>query len=247
MEDKQGRIWFNSNEKTINYFDGKTFTTYGEENGTKSSYGNTFLEDSQGNIWIGTNEGLHKFGVTEFRHFNNELLFLDVSAINEDHRGNVWFGVYGDLNGAIRFDGQVFTAYTRNPRTNKGLDFMQHGVLALLEDTRSKLWIGTNGGGAFCFDPNPGLGTFTRFDIGKGLSNNIFSIQKDGLGRLWFGTLDGMIYSDREAFIKYSPAKESGSRETLIHSLTADKDNNIWFGNKNYLGCFDGDFFTYLY
>jgi hypothetical protein len=58
-----------------------------------------------------------------------------VSAIVQDHQGNMWFGTV--YNGLSRFDGSSWTSYS----VADGLVF--HVVDALAMDLEGRLWIGT--------------------------------------------------------------------------------------------------------
>ncbi len=84
--------------------------------------------------------------------------------------------------GLSRFDGRNFFTYT----THDGLS--NDYVLALYEDNKGTLWIGTGGGGLNNFKN----GVFHAYTTRDGLSSDfIFSIYGDPDGTLWLATNGG--------------------------------------------------------
>ena len=69
-EDKAGNLWF-STENGIVYYDGKTFTRYGKNEGLKNGDVTSLIIDKSGNLWIGTrNVGLYRFDGKNFTSFS---------------------------------------------------------------------------------------------------------------------------------------------------------------------------------
>ena len=105
----------------------------------------------------------------------NYIVSLTVAA-----DGTVWSGTWG--GGLGRFDGTKWTNYT----VADGLP--GNHVFMLFEDSRHRLWIGTNNGLAR-FDN----GGFTRYTTQEGLfANNVFSAAAGSDGNLWIGSFGGV-------------------------------------------------------
>jgi ligand-binding sensor domain-containing protein len=159
------------------------------------------------------------------------LPFVQVSAIYQDTKGNLWTGGYGGLS---KFDGYVFKNFS--PRDG----LLNYFVTAITEDVQGNIWIGTING----INKYDGK-KFYSYDTKLGLiSNNITCILKDYKGHLWFGTSDGLSRLEDNTFINYTIQK--GLVGNHIRCLYEDKRHNIWIGTDNGISMFDGkEFINY--
>ena len=90
----------------------------------------------------------------------------------------------------------------------------------IFEDSRSGLWLGTNGSGLAAFDRETGQVRHYRVDADDPFSinnNQIFSIFEDEAGVLWFGTFGSGVDKFNPARQKFShfrdvPGQENGLR-----------------------------------
>ena len=90
------------------------------EHGLSQEIVRCILQDSQGFMWFGTNDGLNKYDgykFTTYRHDPEDSTSLgsnNITALYEDHSGNLWIGTFeGGLNRYDR-DKNDFTRYTIN-------------------------------------------------------------------------------------------------------------------------------------
>ena len=234
FEDSQGHLWIGTYYKSLNLFDGKTFTHYHDGNGMNSTNANAIIEDCRGNIWVGTDEGLHRFGIHRFMHYNNDLSY-SVNDITGDQQGNIWFGLSGSWpNGVVRYDGMDFSFITGS---EEGLDFLNVGIHALAIDSRGNLWLGSGNRGVAHLNPRNKPGSLTHFDIGEGWGNYLISMMEDSQGHFWFGTLEGMAHFDGHFLTSYLMPTGPGIEFNLAGPFTEDEEKQIWFGHLQYLGC----------
>lgn len=77
---------------------------------------------------------------------------------------------------------------------------------------------------------------FKQLSIQDGLSQlSVVSIYQDKLGRMWFGTLEGLNRYDGETIISYKPGRKSekNKQQSLsgneIYPIVGDKEGNIFF------------------
>lgn len=160
------------------------------------------------------------------------LNFSYLSAILEDSKGNLWFGM--SESGICKYDGKSFTNYS----VKEGLP--SNIVTSVLEDTKGNIWIGT-AVGVTMFDGD----SFTHFSEKDGLSTNYINfLMKDRSGNIWFGSSLGISKYTGTTITHY--AVKEGLPMNVIHSIIEDRKGNIWIGT--YFGAvkFDGNSFTYF-
>lgn len=164
-----------------------------------------------------------------FRNYSVEhgLPFIQVSAIFQDSKGNLWSGAYGGLS---KYDGVEFTNYG----TKDGL--VNHSVTTIKEDKQGNLWIGTISG-LSRFDGK----TFTNFSIHSGLPHNyITSLVCDSSGNVWIGTKGGLSRFSQDKFINLTT--RNGLSCNTVLSLCTDQ-NGLWVGTQQGLNQYNGNHF----
>ncbi len=98
-------------------------------------------------------------------------------------------------------------------------------VLAMMQDSRGYIWLGTQGGGVSRFDGY----NFVNFNTEDGLADNtIRTILEDSKGNLWFGTYAGISFYD--GYIFRTINENDGLSGTQVLKIYEDKQNNIWAG-----------------
>jgi len=144
---------------------------------------------------------------------------INITAIEEDRKGNLWFGT--ENGGVSRYDGQSFVNFTNED----GL--ASNHITSILEDKEGYLWFGTggwetNGKGISRYDGK----SFVNFNIKDGLAhNNVWSLLEDREGNIWFGTSDGVSCFNGEEF-----TIEEKVVHNDIRTIIEDKNGNIWLG-----------------
>ncbi|MEI6946088.1 two-component regulator propeller domain-containing protein [Paraflavisolibacter sp. H34] len=159
-------------------------------------------QDGGGTTWAGSyGNGLSVYDSAAGRTANfrydpknrNSLASDRVNSIFEDSRHRLWIATEGGL---CRYRPQTadFQRYT----TANG--FPSNFFLSILEDQKQQLWISTSRG-LVCFDPaSEKLNVYTR---ANGLLNDQFnfnSAYKDPSGRMYFGSVKGLISFKPEEF-----------------------------------------------
>ncbi len=208
----------------------------------------TFI-DQKGALWVGTEEdGLiwHLDGKTEIYDTAHEKWPLpsnQVSAIMEDHAGNLWVG--SPAWGIV-----IFSPETGNARritgTSSSPDSMQTNMIyRIIEDQSQRVWVGTIQGGLSVYDIISNK--FTTFlhdpddpeSIG---ANEVISLYEDNTGQLWAGTLGGGLNRidiqtrpDGSLDVRFKRYQIDPERATSISSnnvisLYRDGDGILWVG-----------------
>lgn len=158
--------------------------------------------DNEGHLWVGSPYGLYHvtldtvngnptYTTTSYKHDPEDSLSLSgnyVIAATKDHKGNMWFGTYGQgINKLVIRDGRaVFESYTKYDGIANDI------VYGIIEDDEQQLWLSTDNG-------------LTRFDpitkkarnlyMADGLLNNQYywsAHYKNDSGKLYFGGMNGL-------------------------------------------------------
>ena len=166
----------------------------------------SILQDKNGILWAGTyGNGIYFYNnktkqAGNFRYAPADRQSIGSNRVNsifEDSQARLWIATEGGL---CLFDPSEnrFRTYT----INDGLP--SNFILSLLEDNEQKLWV-TTSKGLVCFDPAKGaIKTFTK---DNGLLNDQFnfsSAYKDAKGRMYFGSVKGLISFDPSLFTSNS-------------------------------------------
>jgi|GEM_PF-6942388 len=240
-QDNSGNMWFGTYGSGVSKFDGASW-----ENFTGSDFllGDNVYDihkDSDGNLWFGIyGGGINKYDGSTWSVFTqNDSLSSNYNYyIFEDTQGNIWFHGYS----LDKFDGTQFTNYT----TSNGLSGYWIYENLLTEDQTGNLWIGHSHRykGLDKFDGSTFTNYLVDFEIN---SNNIYDIEKDYNGDLWFAV------SGADSLLKFDgtnwsyPGYHMGINTSNAYSLFEDRDNNLWFGLWSEVGKWDGTTWTWYY
>ena len=111
--------------------------------------------------------------------------------------------------------------------------------MAIFEDERDNLWIGTYGGGLNCYNKSTGKYRHFKYNVDdpNSITNNyIFSIIEDYKNNLWIGTDDGLNKFDRKtnSFMSYknNPNDLNSISDNRVLSLYLDGDSILWIGTR---------------
>ncbi|MBC7830266.1 MAG: histidine kinase [Chitinophagaceae bacterium] len=161
------------------------------------------MEDQAGTVWVGSHgRGIFYFNpVTgEKGHYENEpdnknsLTSNIVNALYEDSDKNLWIATEGGGLCQLINDKKQFKRHT----TKTGLP--SNFIFKILEDNNKTLWITTSKG---LVNMNVTRGTHKVYTKANGLLNDQFNYNsgyKDAAGKLYFGSVQGMITFKPDAF-----------------------------------------------
>ncbi len=112
--------------------------------------------------------------------------------MTEDYLGNLWIASEGAGLFMYNREQDNFIHYGEVNVTDKETGGIGNvSVYSLYEDSKKRLWIGTNGGGLNLF--NRENKTFKIYRMSDGLPNDvILGIQEDEAGNLWLSTNEGL-------------------------------------------------------
>jgi len=243
-EDNQGNIWVGT-ENGLNWYDANTdkFLRFHYDPRDSSSISNSYIlslyNDQKNTLWVGTKGGgLNSVDSTAiFKRFYNPFSAESnhINCIVEDRQNsnNLWLGTE---DGLFRFD-KATGSLIRVPIGNGNIN---PAVLALYQDEKYDLFIGTWGSGlikfdrtgnqfTYCFEGSqPGAGQRSQFIV--------FSILPDLHGNLWIGTRDQGIFQVDATTLSYKDITSVLGNEYLhdrvIVSLYRGSSGIIWVGTR---------------
>ena len=195
-QDTKGRIWI-CTQGGLYWFSPKegTFTRI---NGFSNMYVHNICEDRHGNIWLASVGG----GLVCYTFDSKRVDFISeiqrqtghwinkVVDVYEDKDGWLWMGTIGYGLLCYNPDDKQFSHYTIED------GFPDYTAFSPIQDDFGDIWVGTNRG---LVRLNPLSGNIRVFTKSEGLISNQFnynSAYKDSRGKLYFGTIGGLVVID---------------------------------------------------
>lgn len=175
------------------------------------------LIDNTGTVWLGHDKKGISFFNESYRNFVNiqHEQCRDISRIVELRNGSILFGTDGN--------GLFLDKYAKGEIAK--LPVPNTAIVAIIEDKRGRVWVGTYQQGLYCIDHDK-LKHFTTKNSNLS-SDNIWGLVEDKYGNIWIGTLGGKIH-------RYSVSNNSNILETLagdnlyVSDMIFDGDESIY-------------------
>ncbi|MEQ8238557.1 MAG: response regulator, partial [Cyclobacteriaceae bacterium] len=247
--DNQQNLWLATATGLAKYTNGK-FTLYKSDSSNQHSilddYAMSLLPVGD-SIFVGTYYGLNVFLPEEkkFKHRYNDSAEIFqavdyyVQKIKQRKNGEIWFSAFEeDLGGIVyRYTPEgILSRYQHNPPDPKSLNF-NFSVLALEEDKKERLWVGTNGGGISIFNDEEDNFYHIPHDpkIANGLNDfDIWDLYCDDQNIMWVSTDGGGVNKHHHADSRFktlenNPFDSESIRSSLIMTFEDTKDH-LWVG-----------------
>ena len=219
--DRDQGIWVGSSGGGLILMRPRNFVSYGRETGLADPVTKSLVELRPNVMLLGSHgRGLHVLsnGVAQpFLNHTNARIGPYAWSMLRDHRGDVWVGKYD--KGLSRLSGN----------TEFGIPTNQIGgatVAALFEDSRRRLWVGTDKSIAMRRDDG-----FQVFGRGNGIANgNIRCFAEDSArSRIYAGSYDGGVYqTDTTAPNQWTLVP--GTSELSAWAIHVGEDGALWIG-----------------
>lgn len=192
-----------------------------------------------GDIWFGTYDGgifIYREGekVRNLRPDNCDFLSSScVSALFEDDSGNCWIGTRGGLSVSLS-GGKSYNFGTMAFEDGQSNSWFY--VRDIIADVDKSIWVATSNYGVVHIMGDikkPETLKFRNYSFRnkKLLTNTIFCLHVDKMGRLWVGTEGGGLYlyeRDKEEFVAKS--KEYSIPGDMVGSIEEDEQGSLWLG-----------------
>lgn len=254
--DYTGTMWLGTLDGGINKFDpmsNRFLTTTSTPNNQYSSNNSVvaIAEDLTKTLWISKLDELRQYKSKNsppiIFHPNPkispELVGKRIRSFFANSAGLLWIGTDKGLS-AYDTKLEKFITDTLNlPPTLQTLR-----ITSIYQDSKEKLWIGSQNTGVYLFDPKSlSLSIYEKEskEVKNRLSSNrILSICEDKAGNIWIATITGLC--------RYDPILNSISKIYLsdlenpnslisdqINTIFSDKDGQLWLGTSFGLNKFD--------
>ncbi|WP_321423940.1 two-component regulator propeller domain-containing protein [uncultured Bacteroides sp.] len=227
-----------------NKTDGPRIQTYNQQNLNTLPHGCVFslMEDKACNYWLGTKGGLciltpkgQSIGFSRTKVDNVSLNTFAIVSMIQRSSGEVWLGTsnggilkaVGNLN---QLNNLRFVNYIPQKKNLNSVS-----TLCLFEDSKKRLWAGTDGGGLSLYDDKKD--SFIPVHEMLNLPGDaIFSIQEDKLHNLWMSSNAGLIKLtvpenlEKASYRLYT--KYDGLQDNLFNrnSSFVTKNGEMFFG-----------------
>jgi ligand-binding sensor domain-containing protein/signal transduction histidine kinase len=240
-EDAQGRLWVASAGMGLLQYDpeGRRFVQYRnrpeDPNSVAADDINDLFKDREGDLWLGHTLGANVFHptaplFTSFRHYGDDpgsLSSESVSAMYDDSHGSLFIGTENGLDQIDRQTGKRVRTITAEGGT-KPL------VVAVIEDARGVLWIGSFTRGLTSYDVRNHRYAHYRHIAGDptSLSNDtVHALFIDHAGVLWVGTDDGLNRFDpRSNTFKVFKIEAGSTSSQRYIAIAEDASGFLWLG-----------------
>lgn len=235
-EDGQHRIWLGTENGLLTiYPDGRMVHTVKkyDSDGLSDNAIYCILADRDDNIWIGSYFGGVDYTVRQgslFQHFQPTAADGGLKAriprtIIESEPGIFWIAT--EDNGIHIYDSHTgrFTPFGGI----SGLDTNVHSIY--YDRDHREVWIGSRFKGLYRY--NLLTGRTVRYNHSRGVtSEGIFYIMRDGDGKLWIATMDGLRWYDEAADI-FRTIGHTMLDHAFVYSLFADRHHALWATTAN--------------
>ena len=248
--DPQGIFWLGTYQGGVDKYDRNLTLFNSKQNnaydpaGLNAPFVSSFAENKDGDIFVGTDGGgLNLFHIKSglFSHIpikakeKHNSAGLPILSMMLDRNQQLWIGTFQD--GLFIYN----TKTGQYQQLNAGQDntHINHNeIFCLKEDSKGKIWIGTNGGGINVFDPAtktflkyvPAL--FSSGDKQLPVNGFIRAIEEDHEGNIWIGTYGSGVAVLNPASQKFRVYnnKNTGLAIDRAFSLLEDHNGNMWIG-----------------
>ncbi len=261
-KDQKGNTWVGTWGGGLNQMVSQNgngvFRHYRENTGVNSicsDYVSAIWPDKKGYLIIGTLTGLELFKPDQsvFIHIANQPgwknRISEVGCILKDTKGFYWIGTRlglyrvaeSSLDKGLQDRDIVKFTNTNGVANSLPGDY----VISLCEDDNGNIWAGTYGSGVSRITiSEKGQVTFTNYNQVNGLCNNVvYALQKDGSGKLWLSTDNGLSRFDPDTrqFKNFYVSDGLQSNQFYWTASCAGSDGRLYFGGMEGLNYFYPD------
>ena len=151
-----------------------------------------------------------------------------IASLSKDKAGNIYVSASEMI---FSMDASLTRILPLDVSINGGQPASHNAILPLLVDSRQRLWIGSNDGGAICY--NLRNHTQQRYTANQLTGGIVRVITEDKEHRIWFGTENGILTlnPDGSSILTQKSYSSDGLSDNAVYTILSDRQNNIWIGS----------------
>jgi len=217
LRDREKNLWL-ATDAGLARFSGCESRSIGVRDGLPDGNVWGFWWDRSGLMWIATELDLVRYDSRLGRVVPSGITITRRGAypLKSDGNGDLLFGADGTL---YHFDGK------QNRDMGAKFDLPEISVLAIEEDRRGQLWIGTEQNGVLILSDE---GPVRKIEKKDGLvSIGANAILEDQTGRIWIATNHGVNWHDGDSLHAF--AMPTSVQDRFVMALAEDDSGMLWF------------------
>ena len=236
-EDKQNNIWAGTDEGLnkigfINNYDSVNIKTYSYIDGLSYNLIFDIYEDRYERLWLAFyGGGVNILTFSDSAEVHVDKLFRGiipsdiVLTIEEDSKGNLWFGT-GD-EGVFEIEGFTDSSLGKIKTFNINNGFPDNTVWDILSDNDGNIWFGTDKAGIVKYDQDQ----FRNYSIEQGFPDKqVLCLFQDSEENIWTGTFsNGICRLIGEHFSHYT--EEQGLTSSQVYDIDQDTKGDYWLAS----------------
>lgn len=183
----------------------------------------------RGIILLGTISGLKYYDRSRDTFVRDSVITCFVNDIKEDSSGNLWVATNSEglyMRDALSSEWSHFL-YNESDTSS----LAANNVLSIFEDSKSRIWLTTQGGGVCRYLPD--RSEFRRYRCGKDIPcSTVYRIEEDSKGTYWMTTNNGLVKYDGLTgnYAVYTTADGLLSNQFNYSSSCVDTSGRMWLG-----------------
>lgn len=243
--DSRDRLWVGTEDGFVNLFHPEevAFTRFEipADIGTRRIV-KSISEDKSGNIWIACVEGIVKLNpetheMATYRNPEFPGTTGSLEILYTDRLGRFWAGYW---NGGLFLFDPSNGAYTRFFNDPGSPELLRISPMAIREDSRNNLWIGTYNLGLLKIShPSQSISVFSykKDDRGSINSNQIKSIEVVNDDQIWIGTEEAgldLFEPSKNRFTHFFSSRQTqrSVEGESIYAMVKDAGDRLWLGSR---------------
>ncbi len=235
--DSRGMIWFSTKTDGIFIVDPNDFSFKHLAQVRPNGNARFLVEDEIGKIWIGSDAGLSLIdidsGLVQSLQDQPTFSFDFVSGLFCDSENNIWVGT----------DEEGIAKIHPNRESSQVLGNAQ-GISApvrhFTEGKQGKIWMSSNGGGLYIFDPFKQ--SLKHLNEENALIDDFATTSLlDSQGQIWIATTKGLNLMDTEGLMPNFLTEADGLSWPNVWSFMEDKKGNLWLGSWERMDIYDSE------
>jgi ligand-binding sensor domain-containing protein/serine phosphatase RsbU (regulator of sigma subunit) len=228
-QDRNGNIWFGTNNGGVSKYDGNKFYNYTENDSLANNVVFSITELKNGNILFGTNGGLSIYDGKIFTNYTDKtgLSHNRVFKTIQDNNGTVWIGT---AKGVCQLQNNKIIPFTPDTLLNKSKIFTMYA------DRANNIWFGTVESGVIKYNLKS-----KKFTYYNKLQNNfVRSINEDMFGDVYIGTVAGLHKITLAGNLE-TVTNILGQENVAFTAIIPDNKNNLWFATSEGIYKYNGN------